>query len=105
MKHLSQPGYGKLQIGIYVATLDDAFRRLALDKGPVVPPDQPNNQGPGPMGGDDEGGSGSDGDGGPDFDEKRPTGRETKSKDSKPSKRRKTSYTTDTLELTDADAV
>jgi len=32
VKHLSEPGYGKLQIGIYMAILDDAFRRLALDK-------------------------------------------------------------------------
>jgi hypothetical protein len=32
VKNLSRPGYGKLQIGIYMATLDDAFRRLALDK-------------------------------------------------------------------------
>ena len=29
---LKQPGYGKVQVGIYITALDDAFHRLALDK-------------------------------------------------------------------------
>ena len=48
IKHLSQPGYGKLQTGIYMATLDDVFRRLALDMAascPDAPPDEPDDDG------------------------------------------------------------
>jgi len=85
VKHLSEPGYGKLQIGIYMATLDDAFRRLALDKAREAasgaPPDERDN----------------DGDSMNEDDRDDPDGRK------RPSKRLKTSH--HTISVSDVDAV
>jgi len=85
VKYLSEPGYGKLQIGIYMATLDDVFRRLALDKArgrAGAPPDEHDNDGDSTNDGDQD-----------EADERRPS-----------SKRRKTSHNTE-LVSEEVDAV
>ena len=82
LKNLSQPGYGKLQIGIYIATLDDAFHRLALDKALTDRGDPPN---------------------GPDNDGDSVEDSEESEEEKRPVKRRKTSHHRDAV--SDVDAV
>lgn len=50
MPFLKNPGYGKLQIGIYIAAVEDALGRHRLEKSlstPVSPPDDGDGQDPG----------------------------------------------------------
>ena len=50
MPFLKNPGYGKLQIGIYIAAVEDALGRHRLEKSlsaHVSPPDDDDGQDPG----------------------------------------------------------
>jgi len=60
--YLREPGYGKVQVGIYIAAVDDAFGRHNLEKGSRNKDPPAGGDGPGSGPTDDGGAEGSDDD-------------------------------------------